>query len=130
MTQVPRSQLSLPGTIKYFIYPLRVIQNYKLYKLHPSKSKLDSVGLRCVWKYINDGMTLNGVHNSLVDVKAQNDVLVYPSCVLYIDWKACIQSIDHIFTVTQQNAWKRDVEPTRPVHEPWVELLEDDDTTW
>ena len=90
LTQMPISQLSLPNAFKYFIDPLRVIINYKGCKLYPSKSKLDSLELGCIWKHINDGQNLNGAHNSLVDVKAQSDVLIHPSFVPYIDQKASI----------------------------------------
>ena len=82
MTQAPRSQLSLPNAYKYFIDPLHVtIRYYKGCKLHPSKSKLDSLELGCVWKHLNVGHNLNGAYDSLVDVKAQSNVLLRPSFV-------------------------------------------------
>jgi len=73
MTQALRSQLSLPNAFMYFIDSLHVTRNYKGCKLHLSKSKL--------WKHLNDGQILNGAHDSLVDIKAQSDVLIHPSCV-------------------------------------------------
>jgi len=93
MSQTPRSQLNLLGAIKYFINPLRVIQNYKGCKLHPTKSKLDSLELVCVWKDINAGRNLNGAYDSLIDVKTHSNVLVHPSFVPYTDQKASIQPI-------------------------------------
>lgn len=125
MTQAPRSQLCLPANIKYFIDPLRVIKNYKGCKLNPAKSKLDSLELGCVWKHLH-----NGAHDSLVDVRAQSDVILHPSFIPYIDRSFSIQTIDLIFTATQQNAWKKDMEPLRPVHDPWIELSEEADVTW
>ena len=103
MTQTPQSQLSLPLQIKFFLNPLRVIKNYKGRKLHPSKSKLDSLGLGYVWKHIN-GCNLNGVHDSLVDVRAQSDIFLHKSFIPYIDRKFSIQTIELIFTASQQNA--------------------------
>ena len=48
MTQSPRSQLSLPPQIQFFLDPLQVVRNYKGCKLHPLKSKIDSLELGCV----------------------------------------------------------------------------------
>ena len=129
LTQAPRSTLSLPPMIKYFIDPLRVIRNCKGCKLHPSKSKLDSLELGCVWKFVK-GQNLNGAHNSLVDVKAQTDVFVHKHFVPFINRGPSIQPIDAIFTATEQKAMKRDMEPTRPVHEPWEEMNESSDIQW
>ena len=129
MIQAPHSQLALPAQIKYFLDPLRVIKNYKGCKLHPSKSKLDSLELGCVWKHLN-GRNLNGAHNSLVDAKAQSDIFLHQSFLPYIDRTFSIQPIDLICTATQHNAWKKDMEPIRPVHELWIELSQDDDITW
>jgi len=41
-----------------------------------------------------------------------------------------MQKITDIFTATQQNQWKRDMEPIRPVHAPWREQTRDDSVTW
>ena len=101
MTQAPHSQLTLPLQIEYFLDPLRVIRNYKGCKLNPCKSKLDSLELGIVWKYINAGRNLNGAHDSLVDAKAQTYVLVDKSFASFINQKASIQPVDLIFTATQ-----------------------------
>jgi hypothetical protein len=53
-TQAPRSQLSMPPQFYYFMDPLEVIQNYKGCKFHPTKSKLESLELGCVWKFITN----------------------------------------------------------------------------
>jgi len=70
ITQAPRSRLSFPPQIKYFMDPYRVITSFKSCPLNKSKSKLDGYDLGSVWKFVNDGRNLNGAHNSLVDVKA------------------------------------------------------------
>jgi len=59
-----------------------------------------------------------------------SDIFLHQSFLPYIDRKFSIQPIDLIFTATQQNAWKEDMEPIRPLHEPWIELSQDDDITW
>ena len=66
----------------------------------------------------------------MIDVKAQTDVFLHPSFVPYIDRKPSIQPTDQIFSSTQHNAWKKMMEPTRPVHAPWFELSKDEDITW
>jgi hypothetical protein len=63
-TQAPRSQLSMPSQFYYFMDPLEVIQHYKGCKFHPTKSKLESLELGCVWKFITN-RNLNGAHDSL-----------------------------------------------------------------
>jgi hypothetical protein len=61
-----------------------VIQRYKGCKLHPSKSKLESLELGCVYKFIT-GSNLNGAHDSLVDVQAQTTIVTSPHFQAYIN---------------------------------------------
>lgn len=83
----PRSQLTIPSQIKYFMDTLDVIKNYKSCSLHPSKSKLDSLELGVVFKFIT-GDNLNGAHDSLVDVKAQNTVITYSEVIKWCQGKS------------------------------------------
>jgi hypothetical protein len=53
--------------------------------------------------YANNGSNLNGAHDSLVDVRAQTDILTHSSFVPFIDPASSIQPIDEIFTRTLQN---------------------------
>ena len=73
---------------------------------------------------------LNGAHDSLVDERAQTDILTHSSFVPFIDRASSIQPIDEIFSRTLQNEWKKNMEPTRPVHAPWVELTKEHDIKW
>jgi len=96
ITQVPRSRLSFPPQIQYFMDPYRVISSFKSCPLNKSKSKLDGYDLGSVWKFVNDGRNLNGAHNSLVDVKAQTDILISRGFVPFINYvsryeSSCIQ---------------------------------------
>ncbi len=50
--QAPRSHLSFPPQIQFFIDPYRVITGSKLCPLHKSNSKLEGYDLGTVWKYI------------------------------------------------------------------------------
>ncbi len=128
-TQAPRSQLSMPPQLHYFMNPLEVIQNYKGCKFHPTKSKLESLELGCVWKYITN-RNLNGAHDSLVDAKAQTDIVTHKFFQAFIDRAKSIRTIDEIFTRAEQRNMSRLLEPTRPVHDPWFELTTNDDFTW
>ena len=50
LTQAPRSTLSFPHQLKYFLDPYKVIDKYTRCPLHPSRSKLESLQLGCIWK--------------------------------------------------------------------------------
>ena len=90
---------------------------------------MDSYELGSIWKYLNDG-NLNGAHDSLVDTKAQTDIVIHPYFVPFVNRSASVKEIADIFTATQQNEWKKKMEPTRPVHEPWVEITKDNNFSW
>ena len=122
----PRSQLTIPHQIKYFMDPLEVIKNYRSCSLHPSKSKLDSLELGVVYKYIT-GDNLNGAHDSLVDVKAQTIVITSCRFMPHIDKTKSIRLIDEMFSKAETRDMLKGMESLRPVHEPWVELVEGDD---
>ena len=130
LTQAPNSRYSLPENIKFFIDPYRVIEKYKSCGFNKTKSKIEAYELGVVWKYANNGTNLSGAHDSLVDVKAQTDILVHGSFVPFIDRSSSIQPIDEIFSRTVQNEWRKELEPIRPVHAPWVELTNEHNIMW
>jgi hypothetical protein len=101
ITQAPRSCLSFPPQIQFFIDPYRVITSFKSCPLHKSKSKIEGYDLGSVWKYIN-GHNLNRAHNSLIDVKAQTNIIINKMFVSFINRSASIQTVDAIFSATQQ----------------------------
>jgi hypothetical protein len=102
ITQAPRSCLSFPPQIQFFIDPYHVITSFKSCPLHKSKSKIQGYDLGSVWKYIN-GHNLNGAHNSLIDVKAQTNIIINKMFVSFINRGTSIQTVDAIFSATQQN---------------------------
>ena len=122
-TQAARSQLMMPDQVSYFMDPLEVIKTYSGCKLHPSKSKLESLELGCVYKHIT-GSNLNGAHDSLVDVRAQTAVITSKDFVPYINKTKSIRLIQDIFSRAEQREMLKRLEPLRPVHSPWVELVE------
>ena len=93
------------------------------------QEQLDNYELGIIWKYLNDG-NLNGAYDSLVDTRAQTDIVIHPYFVPFIDMSASVKEIADIFTATQQNEWKKKMEPIRPVHEPWVEITKDNNFSW
>ena len=73
---------------------------------------------------------LNWAHNSLVDAKAQSDIVIHPLFVPYINKGASIHLITEIFTKTEIREWKKEMEPIRPVHAPWKEIDKENDVQW
>lgn len=110
--QAPRTTLSMPDCMRFFLDPLHVIQNYKSCPLNPTKSKLESLELGVVWKYIKKA-NLNGAHDSLVDAKAQTDIVTHKSFVKFIDKKQSIRLIEDIFSKTERARMAKRLEPTR-----------------
>lgn len=97
LTKAPDSKLNLPQKLKYFIDLLKVIKQYKSCKFHPSKSKLESLSLSSVYKYIC-GVLLHGSHNSLVDFQAQMEILTYYLFLIFIDRSRFIRGVEDIFS--------------------------------
>ncbi len=83
-----------------------------------------------MWSFINDGQCLENAHDSMVDAKAQSDVLTDARFVPFINRSNSIQLITEMFSKTQQNEWRKEIEPSRPVHAPWVELTRDSMLRW
>ena len=129
LTQAPRSLLSMPACIEYFLDPRRVIQKYTSCSLNPIKSKLDSLELGVVWKFLF-GQNLNGAHDSLIDAVAQTDIIVHPSFVPFLDRSQSVKTIDEIFSKKLQAEWRKEMEPTRLIHSPWKEQLPEDSKEW
>ena len=80
--------------------PLKAIQHFTGCLLHPNSSKLDSLELGVVWKYIMKS-NLNGAHDGLVDAKAQLDIILHPSFVPYPNKGVSIHLITDILTKAQ-----------------------------
>ncbi len=78
-----------------------------------------------MWNFINDGQCLENEKDSMVDAKAQSDVLTDARFVLFINRSNSIQLITEMFSKTQQNEWRKEIEPSHPVNAPWVELTRD-----
>ena len=110
--------------------PFRMLKKWKSCPLHQSKSKMPSLALSAVWSYINGGAVLQGAHDSLVDAKAQSDLLVNEAFVPFIDRTDSFSPIEKIFGANELSAMKRVLEPIRPVHKPWEELTAESTLEW
>jgi hypothetical protein len=63
--------------------------------------------------------------NSLVDAKAQSSLVLHPLFVPFINRTQNVHLVaTKIFTTTQQNDWRKKMDPTGPVHPPWINLNE------
>ena len=99
LTQAPGSVYDMPSKIKFFMDPLTILNRkngYSSCKLHQTKSKIDSLELGVVWKYIKNE-NLNGAHDSLVDTKAQTDIIIHEYFVPFVDRTKSMQLITEIF---------------------------------
>jgi hypothetical protein len=87
--------------------------------------------LGVVWSNIHGGECLENAHDSLVDAKkAQTDALIDARFVPLVNHSNSIQLILKMFSKTQENKWRKEMEPSHPVHAPWVELSHDNTLQW
>ena len=130
ITQAPFSKYKLPSKIAYFIDPYRVMERFEGCPLNKSKTNLDSYELGVIWSYLNNNNNLNGAHGSLVDTRAQTDIVIHPHFVPYTNRSTSIQKITDIFGANQKRDWLKKMEPHREVHSPWMEQTEDSSVEW
>jgi inhibitor of KinA sporulation pathway (predicted exonuclease) len=123
LCQAPRSSLQFHHSITYFTDPMSTIKHYKSCQLNREKTnpRIESYELGCVWSYLTK-KNLNGAHNSLVDVKAQTDIVVSDEFMPFLDRKHTYRPITNIWSATEQSEMKKKLESVREVHEPWKEL--------
>ena len=75
-THVLNATISVLYQIKYFMVPLEVIHKHTGCKFNPAKSKLQSLSIGFVYKYIYN-KELEGAYNSLVDTKVHTNIVLY-----------------------------------------------------
>ncbi len=114
--------MSMPSKCKFFLDPLKVLKHYKSCSLHPSKTS----NLQSVYKYVT-GTDLIEAHNSIIDCKAQTAIVGSGMFYSFVDKTKSIFLIDYMFSKRQQSEMKKRLKLTKPVHEPWIELSNDDD---
>ena len=119
----------LPTSDSAFYWSAPCHHQLQVGPLHKSKSKIEGYDLGSKWKYIN-GHNLNGAHNSHIDVKAQIGKTSNKMFVSFITINTSIQILDAIFSATEQNEWRKELETERPVHSPWVEQTKANNFEW
>ena len=83
-----------------------------------------------MWSFLNEGRNLNGAHDSLIDAKAQTDIIVDEHFHNFIDRSKSIRCIDELFSKKDQNKISKATESVREVHLPCRELKPGDDFSW
>ena len=73
-----------------------------------------------MWQYIKNA-NINGAHDSLVDTKAQTDILIHKYFVPFINRAKSIKMVEDIFAKSEQVKWKKEMEHLHEVHTPWKE---------
>ena len=130
LCMAPNATQTLPRSLLFFMDPLKMIKKWKSMNIHPKKSKLESLSLSFVYQYIHNGQVLEGAHDSLVDARARSDLLLHSFFVPYLDRTNSFCSVDDIFGKNQLSEMKRQLEPIRPVHAPWIEQTAEDNIEW
>ena len=82
------SKILFPKVLRYFMDPLEIIRRHPGYKFNPNTSKLESLFLGDVYRYMHD-KDLARAHNSRIDDKTQTDWDKKHSVRYFFDmWKA------------------------------------------
>ena len=139
LTQAPNAPNLMPLRLDYYMDPYMMIKKWKSCPLNLNSRhqkslafnlKLQSLKLGAVWSHINDGESLVGAHDSLVDVRAQTDLMLHKSFSPFLDRTESFVPIGNIFRGNQLRKMKRDLEPVRPAHAPWQELTTESLLSW
>ena len=119
ITHSPGATLSFPHQIRYFMDPLQIIRHHTGCMINPKKSRLQSLSLSSVYKYLKNTDLVNA-HDSLVDAKAQTDVVLHPYFKGYWNKKHSISKVSDMWKrKTIRNANQKD-EANWPVPDNWV----------
>ncbi len=101
LAQAPNSQYSWPSNVRYVVDPWCVITKYKSCQLNESKSKTHGHALGIVWSFINNGRSLEDAHNSIIDSKAQTNVLTDHRFISFINQSNSVQGMIRLWMVQQ-----------------------------
>ena len=99
-----------------------MIKKWKICPIHQAKSKLEILSLGSMWSFLHEGRSLKGAHSSLMDARAQSDLVLHQHFVPYLNRTNSLSPIDKIFGANKLNKPKKEMEPIRPVHGPWTKL--------
>jgi hypothetical protein len=127
LTKTQEYKLDMPTQIQYFMDPCYVIRHYKRCPLNPLRTKMNSVAMGDIYRYLF-GEDLDNAHNSLVDAKAQTKIILHKTFLPFMNEQYSIKLLDDVWNQKVQAQAKVASEPTRPVPEPWK--ADDEMETW
>jgi len=91
------NNLSMPQWCPFSFDPKAVITAYTGCKLNCKHSKLVGYGMESVWCYAMQQLSLPNAHNSLVDCRAQMDIVLHKHFHSYLNKKKSIANFDDIW---------------------------------
>jgi hypothetical protein len=115
--------LFLPKWCPYFMDPCYVIKHYERCRLNDKHRPPSQQGNACdvVWCFLNNKMELEGVHSSLVDARAQAEIVADKRFLAYIDRPESMKGMEDVWARKRKNCDNRAAELHRPVPEGWIE---------
>jgi hypothetical protein len=116
--------LKMPDNVPYFCDPRHVINHYKGCKL-----RMDGMlGLGCaeMWCHVMNKDKLDGAHSSIVDARAQQEIVSTGRFMQFLDKPESIVTMDSVWEAKRKKRILQDAELKRPLPKGWTE----DDTTW
>ena len=92
----------MPQGLDFFLDPCFVISRNKACRLNNAHTGLKGYGLEMTWCHINNCKELSNAHSSLVDCKAQTDVVLHQEFVAFIDKHSSIVPLNEVWS-TKRN---------------------------
>lgn len=116
--------LKMPDNVPYFCDPRQVINHYKGCKLRTE----GMLGLGCaeMWCHVKNKDRLDGAHSSIVDARAQQDIVSDDRFLQFLDRPESIVTTDSVWAAKRKKRIAQDAELKRPLPKGWTE----DDTRW
>ena len=95
-THGPNPTISFPTQIRYFVDPIQIIIQHIGYLINPKMSRLLSLSLSSVYKFIIN-KDLANAHDSIADAKAQTEVVLHSYFKSYRNKKCYIYTVSDIW---------------------------------
>ena len=101
-------------------------------KAYPSctLNSLASLSFGTIWAHVTNIDLLDDANNSLVDAKAQTDIIFHLSFITFLGRGKSIVEMSKKFNKNQLKDIERENESKLPVQEPLFELVLEDDFEW
>ena len=117
----------MPRWLDFSMDPKMVIEHYESCKLNNRFTHLKGYGLGLTWSFIKEKTELVGAHSSLVDAKAQMDVVLHPHFQPFVDRTKSMVRMEDVWKKKRARRTKVQEELKRPVSRGWTE---DNKTEW